>query len=539
MPMRSTACSERETAGYRDGVMRDRPNGCPTAVKGKDLAIQVREGNMAVPKIMGTEIEYGVIVPNDPNFDPISVSLLLVNSYQGDPQRRLLWDYDQEEPFMDARGFEVDAEFEPPDDQSNMSINTTLTNGARYYLDHAHPEFSTPECTNARDIVRYEKAGERILEVSRGRAEPLLPAGQRILIYKNNSDRKGNSYACHENYLMDRNMAFGQIVEQFTSFLVTRQIFCGAGKVGAENGTDPCTYQISQRADFFETEVGLDTMVKRPIINTRDEPHANRDRYRRLHVIVGDSNMSEYSIYLKMGVTALVLQMIEDGFITKELALRNPVKAIKDVSRDLSCKLPIELASGRKILPVDLQREFLEYAQRYVSERGADAVTQDVLRKWEVVLDRLTGDPLSLHREVDWVAKWHLLTSYMERRHEDWNSSRVAMMDLQYHDLRPERGLYFLLERQGAVERILTEADITDAIENPPVDTRAYFRGMVLKKFREQVFGVNWDSLSFNLGEGPIKRILMEEPLKGTKAHVQGLLERSKTAAELVSNLSA
>lgn len=502
-------------------------------------AIQVGEENMAVPKIMGTEIEYGVIVPNDPNFDPISVSLLLVNSYQGDPQRRLLWDYDQEEPFMDARGFEVDAEFEPPDDQSNMSINTTLTNGARYYLDHAHPEFSTPECTNARDIVRFEKAGERILEVSRSRAEPLLPAGQRILLYKNNSDRKGNSYACHENYLMDRNMPFTQIVEQLTPFLVTRQIFCGAGKVGAENGTDPCTYQISQRADFFETEVGLDTMVKRPIINTRDEPHANRDRYRRLHVIVGDSNMSEYSIYLKMGVTALVLQMIEDQFITKDLTLRNPVKAIKDVSRDLSCKQAIELANGQRMLAVEIQREYLDQARRYAAERGAEAQTQDILECWEYVLDRLASDPLSLRREVDWVAKWHLLTSYMDKRHEDWDSSRVAMMDLQYHDLRPDRGLYFLLERQGSMARILSEADIVDAIENPPTDTRAYFRGMVLKKFRDQVFGVNWDSLSFNLGEGPIKRILMEEPLKGTKAHVQGLLERSKTAAELVANLSA
>jgi proteasome accessory factor A len=338
---------------------------------------------------------------------------------------------------------------------------------------------------------------------------------------------------------MDRNMPFGQIVEQLTSFLVTRQIFCGAGKVGAENGTEPCTYQISQRADFFETEVGLDTMVKRPIINTRDEPHANRDRYRRLHIIVGDSNMCEYSMYVKVGVTALVLQMMEDNFITKDLSLRNPVKAIKEVSRDLAGKQPIELANGRRMLPVELQREYLHYAQRYVAERGTDERTRDVLQKWEHVLDRLATDPFSLRREVDWVAKWHLLTSYMDRRREDWDSSRVAMMDLQYHDLRPDRGLYFLLERQGAVERILTEDEIADAIENPPPDTRAYFRGMVLKKFREQVFGVNWDSLSFNLGEGPIKRILMEEPLKGTKAHVQGLLERSKTAAELVANLSA
>ncbi|MBI3330209.1 MAG: proteasome accessory factor PafA2 [Nitrospinae bacterium] len=494
---------------------------------------------MAVPKIMGTEIEYGVIVPNDPNFDPISVSLLLINSYQGDPQRRLLWDYDQEEPFMDARGFEVDAEFEPPDDQSNMSINTTLTNGGRYYLDHAHPEFSTPECTSARDVVRYEKAGEQILEMSRARAEPLLPAGQKIIVYKNNSDRKGNSYACHENYLMDRNTPFTQIVEQLTPFLVTRQIFCGAGKLGAENGTEACAYQISQRADFFETEVGLDTMVKRPIINTRDEPHANRDRYRRLHVIVGDSNMSEHSIYLKSAVTALVLQMIEDNFITKDFSLRNPVKAIKDVSRDLTCKQPLELASGRKVSSVDLQREYIAYAQRYVADRGADGDMRDVLQKWESVVDALAQDPFSLRREVDWVTKWHLLTSYMDRRGDDWGSSRVAMIDLQYHDLRPDRGLYFLLERQGAVERIVTHEEITDSIENPPVDTRAYFRGMVLKKFREQVFGVNWDSLSFNLGEGPIKRILMEEPLKGTKAHVQDLLERSRTAAELVVNLSA
>jgi proteasome accessory factor A len=231
--------------------------------------------------------------------------------------------------------------------------------------------------------------------------------------------------------------------------------------------------------------------------------------------------------------------MIEDNFITKDLSLRNPVKAIKDVSRDLSCKQPIELANGRRILAVELQREYLDYAQRYVAERGADDQMRDILQKWTYVLDALASDPLSLRREIDWVAKWHLLTAYMDRRAEDWNSSRVAMMDLQYHDLRPERGLYFLLERQGSVERILSEADIVEAIENPPVDTRAYFRGMVLKKFRDQVFGVNWDSLSFNLGEGPIKRILMEEPLKGTKVHVQGLLERSKTAAELVANLSA
>jgi Pup amidohydrolase len=299
------------------------------------------------------------------------------------------------------------------------------------------------------------------------------------------------------------------------------------------------TFCLSQRAEHIWEGVSSATTRSRPIINTRDEPHADAEKYRRLHVIVGDSNMCEYSIYLKMGATALVLQMIEDGFITTDFSLRNPVKAIKDVSRDLTCRQPIELANGRKILPVELQREYWQYAQRYVAEHGGDAGARDVLQKWDDILDRLAIDPLSLRREVDWVTKWHLLTSYMERRAEDWDSSRVAMMDLQYHDLRQDRGLYYLLERQGSVERILSEQDIANAIDTPPVDTRAYFRGMVLKQFRDQVFGVNWDSLSFNLGEGPIKRILMEEPLKGTKAHVQGLLERSKTAAELVANLSA
>src|SRR6266699_6175242 len=309
---------------------------------------------MMLPKIIGSETEYGLVVQNDPEFDSIATALLLVNSYNADQALELLWDYDQEDPLVDARGFELDDDdYDVLSPQENMAINKILPNGARYYVDHAHPELCTPECSNVLDLIRYEKAGERIVHLSLRGANQLLPPGRSIIVYKNNSDQKGNSYGYHENYLIDRHLPFQTIVDQMTPFFVSRQVMCGAGKVGAENGTDPVDYQISQRADFFETEIGLDTMVKRPIINTRDEPHANRDRYRRLHVIVGDANMSEYSIYVKVGVTALVLQMMEDNFITKDLSLRNPVKAINDVSRDLTCKQPIELASGRKLLPVD------------------------------------------------------------------------------------------------------------------------------------------------------------------------------------------
>jgi proteasome accessory factor A len=255
--------------------------------------------------IIGSETEYGLTVLYDPEFDSIATALLLVNSYNVEQSLKLLWDYDQEDPLVDARGFELDDEYDVPDQQDNMAINKVLPNGARFYVDHAHPEFSTPECSNVLDLLRYEKAGERILNLSRIGANQVLPAGRSIIIYKNNSDQKGNSYGYHENYLMDRRTPFQSIVEQFTAFLVTRQIFCGAGKVGSENGAEYVPYQISQRGDFFETEIGLDTMVKRPIINTRDEPHADRERYRRLHVIVGDANMSEYTTYLKVGTAAI------------------------------------------------------------------------------------------------------------------------------------------------------------------------------------------------------------------------------------------
>ena len=494
---------------------------------------------MAIPKVMGTEIEYGITVKGDPDFDPISSCFLLVNAYREGSTGETLWDYEQENPLVDARGFQVEGEKYTPNRQENIARNKTLVNGARYYVDHAHPEYSCPEVTNVRDLVVYEKAGERILEASRRAANALLPASSQILIYKNNSDRKGNSYGSHENYLMDRRTSFEQIVEHLMPFFVTRQVYTGAGKVGSENRGQPCRFQISQRADFFETEVALDTMVKRPIINTRDEPHANREKYRRLHVIVGDANLSEYTIYLRNGATALVLAMIEDGAIDKDLSLRDPVRSIKDASHDSSCRRELQLERGSKLSAVEIQAEYLDMALRYTQARSVDPITKDVLAKWEHVIECLRRDPMELDQQIDWVMKKAMIEGFMERKQLDWDSPQVQMLDLQYHDLRPDKGLYYILERQGRAERIVTDDEIVAAVHQPPEDTRAYFRGECLRRYGAAVFGVNWDSISFSVDEEPIQRILMAEPLRGSKAHVAELLENSPTAAELLKNLRA
>jgi len=493
---------------------------------------------MAIPKVMGVETEYGITVRNQPDFNPILSSLLLINSYETYRAARIRWDYEAESPLRDARGFEYAEEKELPSKEESRLINLILSNGARYYVDHAHPEYSTPECTNPRDLVVWDKAGERILNLSRMRAEAVSPPEQRIVIYKNNTDYKGNSYGCHENYLMDRRTPFTRIAQHLMPFLVTRQVFTGSGKVGSENNTEPCQYQISQRADFLETEVGLETMHSRPIINTRDEPHADPEKYRRLHVIVGDANMSEFTTYVKVGTTAIVLALIEDDAIDRDLSVENPVPAFRGVSRDLTCRQPIRLKDGRTLTPIDLQREYLELAHRYYRDRELDPVTKDVLVKWEHVLDRLADDPMTLTRELDWVIKRDLIEGYAAKYALDWTDSRVAMIDLQYHDIRPGKGLYGKLEEAESVERIVTDDEIVKAMYDPPKDTRAYFRGMCLQRYSEEIVSASWDSIIFDLKEGPLKKIFMLEPLRGTEAFVRQLLEESPTAPDLLRNIS-
>lgn len=483
---------------------------------------------------MGIETEYGISSPGTADFNPVMSSSLLIGSYAG-TLRKIRWDYEQESPMRDARGFEAVPARSQAEEDSGLA-NVSLPNGARYYVDHAHPEYSTPECSNARDLVVHDKAGERILEVSLREAERLLPEGQRIAIYKNNSDGKGNSYGTHENYLVSRATPFADIVRDLTPFFVSRQMFTGAGKLGAEgnwNADDGGTFQLTQRADFFEAEVGLETTLKRPIINTRDEPHADPVKYRRLHVIVGDANMSEVSTFLKVGTTALVLKMIEDRFLP-DLGLANPVQALHDVSQDLTCRAEVKLNDGRVLSAMALQWEYLQRAQKWVGENEETPQEIEILERWGSTLAALETDPMSLRGQLDWVAKYSLMQDFRERDGLDWSDHKLKMIDLQYHDIRRDKGLYYRLENSGRVERLVTDAEVERAMSEPPEDTRAYFRGKVIGRFPDAIAAASWDSLIMDTGDETLQRIPMREPLKGTRDQVGALLDRAADPATLI-----
>ena len=494
---------------------------------------------MAFPKICGIETEYGISVRDTSEFNPILTSSLLINAYAKPAFKRVKWDYEEENPLRDARGFERPGAELPVEDETGL-VNVILPNGARYYVDHAHPEYSSPECSNPRDVVIWDKAGERILEDSIRAAKEIVPDSQTVLIYKHNSDGKGNSYGCHENYLVDRQTPFPNLVKHLIPFFVSRQIFTGAGKVGVENGADACDYQISQRADFFEVEVGLETTFKRPIINTRDEPHADPEVYRRLHVIVGDANMSEIATYLKVGSTALMLKMIEDDYIADDFALAEPVAAIKAVSHDPSCRQSFKLWDGRSITAVELQWEYLRLAKKYAQENlSDDAITSDVLERWESVLERLERDPMMLSRELDWVAKLSVLEGYRDRDGLSWDHPKLRLVDLQYHDVRRDKGLYHKLQKTGRFETLVSEDKIAFAVDHPPEDTRAYFRGECLRRFSEKIVAASWDALIFDLGDEPLRKVPTLDPTRGTKDRVQALFDESPDPATLIANLSS
>ncbi|HMC05481.1 MAG TPA: depupylase/deamidase Dop, partial [Actinomycetota bacterium] len=425
---------------------------------------------MAIPKVMGIETEYGIITRGVEDHNPILASSVLINSFGSPRLRKVRWDYEEESPLRDARGFERPS-LEPLEDEGGL-VSVILDNGARYYVDHAHPEYSTPECTNARDLVIHDKAGERVLAESIRASWRVMQPNQSIVVYKNNSDSKGNSYGCHENYLMSRATPFPMIVRYLTPFLVTRQIFTGSGKVGSEgiNARHNVAFQLSQRADFFEVEVGLETTFKRPIINTRDEPHADPEKYRRLHVIIGDANMSEVATFLKVGTTALVLKMIEDDFISADLTLAEPVAALKAISADPTCRATVALSEGRTVRAVDLQWEFLDWARKYLAEREVDPVTAEVMSRWEQVLAAIETDPMVADRQLDWVAKLRLIEAYRDRRGLSWDDPKLALVDLQYHDVRVDKSLYYKLLEQGQMERLVSEEDILRAVSEPPAD---------------------------------------------------------------------
>ena len=492
---------------------------------------------MAIPKVVGTETEYGIHV-GAPDGNPTAGASLLINAYVAELAGRVGWDFVDESPGIDARGFVREGVLAP--EIETHLVNTVLTNGARYYVDHAHPEYSTPECSTVLELLAADRAGEVVLERSMAAAARVLPPGEEIVIYKNNSDGKRNSYGCHENYLLDREVPFTKIAQEVTVHLVTRQIYTGAGKVGCEEeGSYRSEFEITQRADFFEEQVGLETTLKRPIINTRDEPHADAERYRRLHVITGDANLAEVANLLKIGVTALVLLLIEDDVLSAhELVLANPLRAMHDISHDLSLSKTYELVSGRSLTAIQLQWELFDLAHKYGQEQGlanlgSEAIGQLILDRWEQTLMGLESNPSSLARQLDWVAKYELIDAYCSRHNCGIEDHRVAALDLQYHDLRAAKSLF----RRLSMEKIIDEDTVERAVIDPPLTTRAYFRGQCLKRFPAAVTAANWDSIVFDLGEDPLRRVPMMDPLRGTAAHVGTLLEECASPAELIRRL--
>ena len=487
-----------------------------------------------VHKVLGTETEFGITIRNQAEFNPVLGSSLVINSYAGG-RARIQWSYDEESPGRDARGFG----YEPPPtaDLETGLVNVVLSNGARLYVDHAHPEYSTPECYDPLEAALYDKSGEWVMWQAAQAAQLTLPANQRVLVHKNNSDGKGNSYGAHENYLVARSLPFGDIVRNFTAFLVTRQVFTGAGKVGSENGRPDVDFQITQRADFFEEEVGLETTLNRPIVNTRDEPHAEPSRYRRLHVIIGDATRSEIQTFVKLGTAALFLAALEDGAFPDAITLADPVGACWQVSHDPTLRHAIELDDGTTATALDIQWQYLEWLRKYAETSDADPVYRQVLEAWEGIIRDLETDPLSTADRLDWTAKRRLLLAYRDRDDLSWDDPKIRLLDLQYHDVDPSRGLYDRLVASGRMRRLFDDETIVRAATEPPERTRAYFRGRCVEKYGEALVAANWDSLIFDVGGEALKRVPMMEPLRGGKERVAQLLDSSATAAALVAAL--
>ena len=407
------------------------------------------------------------------------------------------------------------------------SSNVFLANGARLYLDvGSHPEYATPECDSIYDLVVHDKAGERILEQLLASAEQRLrEEGIRGVIYlfKNNTDSAGNSYGCHENYLTSRRDDFSHYVDVLIPFLVSRQIYAGAGKVlQTARGAMFC---ISQRAEHIWEGVSSATTRSRPIINTRDEPHADAERYRRLHVIVGDSNMSEYATFLKVGAASIILRMLEEpSVVIRDMTLENPIRAIREISHDLTCTRRVRLANGREASALEIQSEYLNRAMRFADTRGLSPLEQQALDMWEHTLTGLEKDPFSLDRECDWVIKHNLIEAYRERHDLPLSHARVALLDLQYHDVNRNRGLFYRMQQRGMVDRVATDQDINQAVEHPPQTTRARLRGEFIKKAKEKKRDYTVDWVHLKLNDQAQRTVLCKDPFKARDERVEKLI---------------
>lgn len=497
---------------------------------------------MSVKRVIGIENEYGISQPANPTANPMALSTLVIDSYANYvyPHKKIRWDYDLEDPLRDARGFDLSRpEADPSLLTDEMTVsNVILTNGARFYVDHAHPEYATPEVFSPREALVWDRAGELIITKA---AELASQNTDEIYIHKNNTDNKGVSYGTHENYLVAREAPFNKIISVLTTFFVTRQIFTGSGRLGIGVTDIDFEYQISQRTDFFETLVGLETTMRRPIINTRDEPHADPNLYRRLHVIIGDANMSDVANLLKIGTTSLVLKLIEDSALDDfEFELDAPLEALKIVSQDLDLKKKLKLKNGKYLSAIELQYIFLERVQSHLEKNHEiDPETQETLNWWRKILDLLKEDIFLTVNYLDWVAKFNLIRNIKSRDNLKWSDSVLQMLDLQYADLNPNRSLARLLERKGSLKRLVGEEEVTAAVKLPPISTRAWFRGQSLLRYSDQIAGASWDSVIFDVSaDRPLVRIPTLDPLKGNQEQLGDIFKSSDSAADLVMRLS-
>lgn len=493
---------------------------------------------LSVNRVMGAETEFGISQPENPRANPMRDSARVVDAYAGPrglKSSQNFWDFDTESPLADARGFlmsvgEADAtqltHLPQESKDAEYLANVVTENGARYYVDHAHPEYSCPEVLTPRDLIVYDRAGDLVALESVRR---LASSSQPVNLYKNNTDSKGASYGTHENYLVDRATEFDDIVAGLIPFFVTRQVLCGSGRVGIGRSGEGAGFQISSRADFFEAEVGLETTLRRPIVNTRDEPHADPAKYRRLHVIIGDATLAEPATLVRFGSTSLVLGLIEAG-LAPSLELADPLQSLWDVSHDLSLSRRLPLSDGGELTALEIQEIYYAACAEHA---GDDAATREVLLEWRRFLDGLAADPRTLADSIDWVAKWVLLSSYRDREGLDWDHPKLALIDVQYHDVRPEKGLFHRLEAAGRIRRLSTEDEVLHAVENAPDGTRAYLRSLAVTRFSDSLVAASWDSLVIDAGELGMVRLPMSEPRKGTRE----LLEKRLRGADSVPDL--
>ena len=499
------------------------------------------------PVLFGIETEVGITRDDAPDLDVVAESIALVRS-AASAGVQMRWDYACENPHRDMRGFEVDelrqdtdeANYVEQDTRRELSFveiksDVVLSNGARFYNDHAHPEYCTPECSTLDELAAQDRAGERIMAAC---AQALSEQrGSTVRLYKNNTDFRGHSYGCHENYLVPRGLPWNTLAKSVQAFLVTRQVFAGAGKFAVENEdrfVGP-GFQIAQRSDFFTELQSVDTMQRRPIVNTRDEPHANPALYRRFHVIIGDANMSPFATRLKVGTTALVLEALARNPALNAPTLAAPLKALREISRDTSWRWPVRLSGGVASSALDVQRAYIELARAHCE---IDAAWKEwTLAEWSRALDDLAVDPMRCADRLDWVAKLKLIREFQKANDVADDDPWLQSLDLEYSRLDPAEGLFYGLEQAGSFIGTPPEADVTHAVTHPPETTRAWIRGLCVRKFGKLVESAQWDHVTLRDGDDVLKLSLLDAFDPELLQKLADAINASATPAELEKRL--